>query len=183
MAYTSLELETTVLEADDALSFKIWDNSTGWNDEEETTDVAVLTVIHSVYGTIELDIIGADYAAYLSDDGLEVTLEDLGLDDEDFFVDGYYQIKLTLSNDSSVTEEEYTNHQAFLSHNRSKARKVASKLTYPDMDYTANYEAFLLIALMAGAEEQVSTGDITRFSETMEMINEIFEKYEIDDVF
>ena len=194
MAYTSLNLKTSIVEADDALNFKIWDDSTGWVGEEYTTWGAKLTLIHSIYGTKTFDIIvGIDrtrFDDYLSNDGLEISLSDLGIDDG-FFVDGYYQVKLELTNDDWVTKAEYINNQAFLAHSRCMARKLASKLSRVDfLDdvskvkyFIENFEAYTLFMLFFGAEDQVSTGKVAEFEATTDLMNAIFTKYEISECF
>lgn len=194
MSYTSLNLKTSVLESDDALNFKVWDDSTGWNDEQYTTWGAKLTLIHETYGTKTMNIIeGVDrtkFDEYLSDDGLEVSLADLGIDD-DFFTDGYYQVIVELTNDDWVTSKEYTNRQAFLAHSRCMARKIGGKLNDIDLlnntkelqCFIENFEAYTLFMLFSGAEDQISEGRLTEFSNTMDLINDLFTKYEIEECF
>ena len=198
MAYTSFTPEFRVTEAQDATAFKVWDKST-WTGESGLTTWCVLRLYHyAVDGTItqyddyEL-IVGADttrFDEYLSDDGHTVEITDLyiaGVAAGDRFEDGYYVVRILYSDGSYATGSEpyYDNVQAFLAKARCKARKLPVKLSWPLTDEVIriNFDIFLIRMYVDSAEDSADLGKQTEFRKIMDLVNNIFSYYSIEECF
>jgi hypothetical protein len=196
MAYTDLTLKTRIQEGQDAESFKIWDEST-WNGESGNTTIAYVTVffINDNEETIEYDpyylIVGGDqtkWDEYLSRDGHIVKLEDLtigGASAGTKFEDGYYVIRLTVSDGTYAAGEEpkYDNSQAFLAKNRCMKRKMPAKLLgWPLTDdyIRKNWDIFLQGLYLESAENAVDLAKKVQFRKFMAEIKAMFNYYEIE---
>jgi len=198
MAYTSFTPETRLVEAQDATSFKIWDQST-WNGESALTSFCVVRVFfYAVDGTVtEYDdyelISGVDttkYDEYLDIDGHEIEIDDLtisGASAEERFVDGYYVIRTVYSDGSYAVGSEpyYDNTQAFLAKNRCKARKLPVKLTWPltDAVQEKNRDIQLQRMYLDAAEDAADLGKLNEYRNFIDLIDNIFAYYAIAECF
>ena len=201
MAYTDFTPEFRVQEAQDAMSFRIWDESV-WNGESDNTTEAdvYLSYYDSDGNLIEYDvyplIVGANkdkFNEYLDQDGHIIELTDLaigGIDqaDDERFADGYFIVKIVY-NDGSYSvgsEPYYENHQAFLAKARCKARKLPiNLLSWPltDAMRIKNFNIYEQRMYLEAAEDSVDLGKRTEFNNFMSVINEIFDYYSIDECF
>jgi len=197
MAYTDLTLETRIQEAQDAESFRIWDQSV-WNGEEDSTTSAWLVVffINDDEETITFDsyplISGADktkFNEFLSIDGHTIDIADLAIDGEavgEKFEDGYYIVRLVVSEGSyaSGNEPMYDNAQAFLAKNRCMKRKMPAKLlSWPltDETYRKNRDIFLQGFYLESAENAVDLGKKVQFRKFMAVIKSMYNYYGIEN--
>lgn len=198
MAYADFTPDFRVIEAQDATSFKINDESE-WNGESGITTICIVRIFHYLAdGTInQFDdyplIVGADktkFNEYLDIDGHIIELSDLtigGAAPAERFVDGYYVIRIVYSDGTYAVGSEpyYDNVQAFLAKARCKARKMPALLTWPltrEM-YELNRNIFLLRMFLDAAEDQADLGKEVQFRDTIELINLMFSAYSIDECF
>jgi hypothetical protein len=197
MAYTDLTLETHVQEAQDAESYKVWDESI-WNGESgNTTDAwIILFFINDNEETIEFDpyylISGADttkFDEYLDRDGHIIYTSDMTLNGNPVDLkleDGYYVVRVVVSDGTydSGAEPFYDNSQAFLAKNRCMKRKMPAKLlTWPMTDavYRKNRDIFLQGLYLESAENAVDLGKKSQFREFMAAIKAMFNYYSIEE--
>jgi len=198
MAYTNFTPDFRLMEAQDATAFRIWDEST-WNGESGSTTFCVVRITHydvdgvtTEYDDYELITGGVTtkFDEYLDIDGHIVEITDLTIDGvaaDDRFIDGYYLIKIVYSEGSydAGSEPYYDNIQAFLAKARCKARKLPNKLSWPITDavYEINRDIFLLRMFLDAAEDSADLGKETEYRNTIDLINNIFSYYEIDECF
>lgn len=198
MSYTSFTAETRVAEAQDATGFRIWDNST-WNGESAITTYCVIKILlYLVDGSIiEYDdyelITGADttkFDEYLDIDGHTIETSDLTVDGvaaDERFVDGYYVIRTVYSDGTYVSGSEpyYDNVQAFLAKARCKARKLPTKLSWPMTDavYLINRDIFLLRMYLDAAEDAADLGKENQFRNLINIVDNIYSSYAIENCF
>lgn len=197
MAYTDFTPETHVQEAQDAESFKVWDESI-WNGESGLTTLCwvELFFINDDEETIQYDnyplISGADttkFDEYLDRDGHIIAIADITLDGApigDKFEDGYYVVRVVYSDGTYATGSEplYDNSQAFLAKNRCMKRKMPSKLlSWPltDEKYRINRDIFLQGLYLESAENAVDLGKKTQFREFMAAIKAMYNYYGIEE--
>lgn len=196
MAYTDFSPETHVQEAQDAMGFKIWDESI-WNGESGITTECYVTVffINDDEETIEYDsyhlIVGIDktkYDEYLDRDGHIIDLTDLTIDGvaaPERFEDGYYVVRVTYSDGTYVagTEPYYDNTQAFLAKNRCMKRKMGVKLSWPMTDeiYRINRDIFLQGLYLEIGENAVDLGKKIQFREIMALVKAMFNHYSMEE--
>jgi len=196
MAYTDFSPKTLLQEAQDALGFKIWDDST-WNGESAATTICFVTIyyIDGDEVTIQYDpyylIVGANkdkYDEYLTRDGHIINCEDLTIDGAaapEKFMDGYYVIRVTYDEGSygEGSQPYFDNNQAFLAKNRCMTRKLAVLLTWPltDAMYRMNRDIFLLKMYLEVAENAVDIGKTVQFRTLMAAILAMFNYYEIEE--
>lgn len=198
MAYTNFTSDFRLMEAQDATAFRIWDMST-WNGESGITTECIVRVTHydvdgntTVYDDYPL-IDGADttkFDQYIDIDGHTVELSDLtinGAEPPERFIDGYYIIRIVYSDGSYAVGSEpyYDNIQAFLAKARCKARKMPNKLSWPMTRevYEINRDIFLLRMYLDSAEDSADLGKENEYRNTIELINNIFSYYAIDECF
>jgi hypothetical protein len=199
MAYTNFTPKTHVQEAQDAQSFKIWDES-AWNGESALTTICYVTLffINDSEVTIEYDpyplISGVDtakYLEYLDRDGHIIDIADLtigGAAAAARFEDGYYIARVTYSEGSYAVGSEpyYDNNQAFLAHNRCMKRKMPAKLLswsvpITDLVYQKNRDIFLQGLYLESAENAVDLGKKVQFRSFMASVKAMFNYYEIEE--
>lgn len=196
MAYTDFTPETRLQEAQDATCFRIWDESV-WNGESDNTTEAKVVIFfldadgnETQYDNYNL-ITGADktkFNEYLTRDGHIINIADLtigGIAAGVRFTDGYYIIR-TYYNDGSYSEAatpSYDNPQAFLAKSRCMSRKLPAKLSWPltTEQYQINRDIFQQRAYLEAAENSADLGKMTQFQKFMEIINEIFSNYNIEN--
>lgn len=198
MAYADFTPEFRVQEAQDATAFRLWDSST-WNGESGITTFCVVRLFFvAVDGTItaydDYELIsGADttkFDEYISIDGHTVEITDLtigGAAAEERFEDGYYIVRIVYSDGTYAVGSEpyYDNTQAFLAKARCKARKLPVKLTWPLTDgmYEINRDIFMQSMYLGAAEDSVDLGKENEYRNFMDLINNIFSYYAIDECF
>ena len=198
MAYANFVPETRLPEGQDATALRIWDLST-WNGESSKTSFCVVRIFYyEVDGTIiEYDdyelITGADktkFNEYLDTDGHTIETSDLtisGVAAAERFVDGYYVIRVVYSDGTYVwnTEPYYDNVQAFLAKARCKARKLPTKLSWPMTDavYLANRDIFLLRMYLDAAEDAADLGKENEFRNLINLIDNLYSTYSLDECF
>jgi len=197
MAYTAFTPTTHIQEAQDAKSFKIWDEST-WTNESNLTTVCnvILSFINDDEQVIEYDpyplIIGADitrFNEYLDRDGHIINASDLtigGVAAPERLEDGFYVIK-TIYSDGTYQEDQepsYENEQAFLAKNRMMKRKMAVLLTWPLTDklYRKNRDIFMQGLYLESAENAADLGKKVQFRSIMATVKGMFNYYEIEEV-
>ena len=146
MAFTAeLSVDTKIEEAQDGMGFKIFDQSTyGTGDLVKITSALIsIKYINDDEEEIEYDDI--DLGAYSSADYLEFqsiaghlietsSLHIDGVDVDEVFPDGYYEITLKLNDGSygAGAEPNYKNTQAFLATFRAMRRTMPPELfTWP----------------------------------------------------
>lgn len=199
MAYTDFTSKTRIQEAQDAMSFKIWDEST-WNGESGITTAADVYIffINDDEETIEYDvyplIVGANtdkFDEYLDSDGHEILLTDLtigGSAAPERFEDGYYIIRVVYNDGTygAGSEPYYDNNQAFLAKSRCMKRKMPAKLlTWPITDDVRrkNWDIYLVGLYLESAEDAVDLGKKVEFRILMALFKGIFDHYEITECF
>ena len=202
MAYADFTPEFRLMEGQDATQFRIWDMGI-WNGESGLTTFCVLRMFHyDVNGIItEYDdyplITGGDttrFDQFIDIDGHIVNITDLTIDGipvttviGDRWPDGYYVIRLLFSDGSYAVGSEpyYDNLQAFLAKARCKARKLPAKLSWPMTDavYEMNRDIFLLKMYLDSAEDSADLGKENEYRNFIELINNIFSYYAIDECF
>lgn len=198
MAYTDFTPEFRLMEGQDATEFRIWDMSI-WNGESGLTTYCVLRMFHyDVDGNVtEYDdyplISGADttkFDEYIDIDGHIVSIDDMTIDGAsagERWEDGYYVVRIVYSDGSYAVGSEpyYDNLQAFLAKARCKARKLPIKLSWPMTDavYEINRDIFLLRMYLDAAEDSADLGKENEYRNFIELINNIFSYYAIDECF
>lgn len=197
MAYADFTPETHVQEAQDAESFKVWDESV-WNGESGITTLCWIELffINDDEETIQYDdyllIDGGDdskYLEYLDRDGHIVPIADILLNGQpigDKFEDGYYVVRVVYSDGTYALGSEplYDNAQAFLAKNRCMKRKMPAKLlSWPLTDemYRINRDIFLQGLYLESAENAVDLGKKTQFREFMAAIKAMYNNYAIEN--
>lgn len=197
MAYADFTPETHVQEAQDAESFKVWDESI-WNGESGITTLCwvELFFINDDEETIQYDnyplISGGDFTKfneYLDRDGHIIAIADITLDGApigDKFEDGYYVVRVVYSDGTYAggSEPLYDNSQAFLAKNRCMKRKMPAKLlSWPltDEKYRTNRDIFLQGLYLESAENAVDLGKKTQFREFMAAIKSMYNYYGIEE--
>ena len=195
MAYTDFSPKTIVQEAQDALGFKIWDESE-WNGESDITTICFVTIffINDDEETIEYDpyelIVGIDktrFSEYLDRDGHIIDIADLKIDGvaaPGRLEDGYYVIRVTY-NDGTYqvgSEPYYDNAQAFLAKNRCMKRKMAVLLIWPltDAGYRLNHDIFLQGLYLEVGENAVDLGKKVQFRTIMALVKAVLNNYQIE---
>ena len=198
MAYTDFTPDFRLMEAQDATAFRIWDMSI-WNGESGLTTECIVKVVYydvdgntTVYDDYPL-ISGADttkFDEYIDIDGHIVELADLtinGEEPDERFIDGYYIITITYNDGtySAGSEPYYDNIQAFLAKARCKARKLPAKLSWPMTDavYEINRDIFLLRMYLDAAEDSADLGKENEYRNFINLINNIYSYYAIDECF
>lgn len=198
MAYTNFTPETRVAEAQDATAFKIWDQST-WSGESALTTFCVVSVsFYAVDGTVTVYddyelITGADktkFNEYLDLDGHTVEVAVLtasGVAVGERFVDGYYTIRVYYDDGTygAGNRPYYTNVQAFLAKARCKARKLPTKLEWPisTTQREINLDIFQLRMYLDAAEDAADLGKQDEYRNLIDLINNIYSTYAIDECF
>lgn len=199
MAYTSFEPKTRVQEAQDAMGFRIWDESI-WAGESGITTTADVFIffINDDEVTVEYDvyplIVGAvttKFDEYLSTDGHIINLVDLTIDGAaapERFEDGYYVIRIVYNDGTypAGTEPYYDNVQSFLAKARCMKRKMPAKmLVWPIDDETRrkNWDIYLVGLYLEAAEDAADLGKKVEFRRFMALFKAIFDFYEISECF
>lgn len=197
MAYTNFTPQTHVQEAQDAESFKVWDESTWTGESASTTACWVeLFFINDDEETIQYDdyllIDGGDdskYLEYLDRDGHIIAIADIMLDGVpigDKFEDGYYVVRVVYTDGSypAGSEPLFDNSQAFLAKNRCMKRKMPAKLlSWPLTDelYRVNRDIFMQGLYLESAENSVDLGKKVQFREFMAAIKAMYNYYGIEN--
>jgi hypothetical protein len=198
MAYSAFTPETEIQEAQDATALRIWDKSI-WTGESGNTTFCEVRITHydvddvaTEYDPYEL-ITGVDttkFDEYLSDDGHIIEIADLTIDSlsaGERFEDGYYLIKVVYSEGSYAEDLKpyYDNTQAFLAKARCKARKLPTKLSWPltDVMYRINRDIFSMSMYLQAAEDAADLGKESQYRTLIDIINNIFDTYEIESCF
>lgn len=197
MAYTNFTPATRIQEAQDAMGFKIWDDST-WNGEEAITTDCYVSIFHvdDDENTIQYDdyplINGADktkFNEYLSIDGHIINTSDLTIDGAaapERFEDGYYVIRVVYTDGTYSTGSEpyYDNVQAFLAKYRCMKRKMpAAVMTWPlgDEEFKIHQDIFLLGLYLEAAENAVDLSKKEQFREFIALIRAMFDYYNTEN--
>jgi hypothetical protein len=138
-------------------------------------------------------IVGANtdkFDEFIDIDGHIVDIADMtigGASAGDRWEDGYYVIRMLFSDGSYPVGSEpyYDNLQAFLAKARCKARKLPAKLSWPMTDavYEINRDIFLLRMYLDSAEDSADLGKENEYRNFIELINNIFSYYAIDECF
>jgi hypothetical protein len=192
-----VSLLTVVQESQDALSLRIWDESTWDGESGDVTDAILRIQYYDSDGVLQsfddLNIL-ADLADFLDrQDGLVINIADLTMGSltlPDKFVDGYYIVTLFVTDGTygafhEDTWPHYHNNYACLSKARFMTRKIPGKiLTWPMTKQVQedNLNIMLHRMYLDSAELAASTENWYEFNTFMELINEVFTYFEIESV-
>lgn len=190
MAFTNFIPQTRVQESQIADGFKIWDESQ-WSGEEALCTEAYIEVTYK----------GVTYDPYLLIDGVDRTKFNEYLDYNeghtvpvadivsggqpigDRFTDGLYYIKTTYNDGTypAGSEPTYTNIEAFLASARCKARKLPTMLTWPftEEEYNKSRDIYLQRMFLEAAEDSADLGKYVEFENILDLMNAIFDNYNI----
>lgn len=193
MAFTAFTPKTRTQEAQDARSFKIWDESVWTGEEALCTSAIVQVSYYDLYGVLQTSleyslISGLDrtkFDEYLSRDGHEIDVTDL-FPELVRFPDGYYIIRVTYNDGTYVAPNEpyYDDHQAFLAKVRCMSRKMPLVvLPWPEMDRTVILDTHKVTLLLDSAEDAADLGKRNLFDRLVRTLNRIFDQYAITECF
>lgn len=202
MAFADLTLATTVQESQDAMQLKIWDAST-WNGESGIVTEA--KVVIEYYDSDNLlvsfdpyELIAGGVKTKFNEfldrsDGHVIELADLliaGVAPTNIrFTDGYFVVTLHVTDGTyglyaAGGWPKYANNQAFLAKNRFMARKMSKAiLAWPMTDAVriANKDMFLQRMYLDAAEDAADNGNLTEFLVFINLINAVFNVYNIEE--
>ena len=196
MPFTNFTPKTRTQEAQDAKSFRIWDESV-WSAESHLCDSAVLQVsYYDTFGVLKVSLeydlitggVGGDktkFNEYLSSDGHKIEIADL-FASLTRFPDGYYIIRVTYNDGTYVAPNEpyYDDHQAFLAKVRCMSRKMPLVvLPWPEMNKEEILDTHKVTLLLDAAEDSADLGKRMLFDRLIRTLNRIFDQYSITECF
>lgn len=197
MAFTDFTPGTRIVLAQDAMDFRIYDDSV-WNGESGLCTSAIVTIRH-----IDDDEVAIDYDAYdlipggvttkfdeyLSTDGHLIEIANLTIDGvaaADRFPDGYYEITVTYDDGSYApgSEPYYKNTQAFLAKYRCMKRTMpALLLTWPITDIVRrkNDDIYTLGLYLDAAEYAADLEKKVEFRKFIALIRSLVDYYAVPE--
>jgi hypothetical protein len=185
----SLVLKTRIELSANAVSFKIYDISTGWGTDGDPLSSAiqnaVLVIDSDRYDAVFYDLYGAAGAIwneFLSSDGHEVLIAGV-YPTLSGFPDDYYSCRLVINSDGSALYDangvieanvdfSYDNTQGFLAYAREAQRKLPLPLDWDNFDWNENRKIYKIALITDGAEADANQGNITRFKAKMNYVSE-----------
>ena len=178
------ELKTTVIESSDGSKFNIKDATTGWGDDYDKANIthAVINISGpQLSADIDKTLTSGEITSLLSDDGLNITAEELGIGE--YFSDGYYEIRLTLTIlVGSPFTDYYINKKGFIEQHRNRVFDMTETIQYPLDNYESELDKIIAALLLESAEAAADRGSYTRFQYIIDKINVIFENYNLESL-
>ena len=183
----SFTLDYIIEPAQDGTEFKIIDRS-NWDDTDAPSNdpstyssksIELYNDSNSLIGSRDLS--NTEFNAYLSNDGLEVTTDMLANYDEDYFVDGYYEIKLSFT-DSGGTTYDNRKPQGFLAFARLRAKRLPLLQEAERLDYVKNEDTYSINIYLTCAEYSAELGLKDQFIFYMNWINKKLNTYNIKTI-
>lgn len=191
-------LAIAVEEYSNATKFKLYDR-TDWATFDETkVNEVILTVTYdstdytlTLYDEGVVDLLGIDGGTFINLCGdavnsyYDVNPEDItdvsgnGLDD-DYFPDGYYEIKLDVDHDDEGAMT-VTNTEGFLAEAYCKATQLPFELDIDDLDFEESRLQFLVIAMLDAAVRAAELSRYTDFDEIVTTINSFYSARSLTD--
>lgn len=186
----SLVLQNNIDLSANAVSFKIYDTSTGWGTDGDPASSAIaaakLVITSPLNDVVYYDIFTSPkWNEYLSNDGHTVLVGAV-YPTLTGFPDDYYSIRLIVNTDGAALTQtingvisvieanvdfSYDNTQGFMAYIREAARKLPLPLDYDNFDYEENRHIYKMYILLDGAEADANQGNITRFQNKMEYVS------------
>lgn len=192
MAFTPrLRIKTQTREAQDAKSFRIWDETIWETNDPDDVTTAVISIKY--YDTFGMEQQAQDYILledggdttkwdeYMSRDGVKIDVGDV-LPEQERFIDGYYIIRLTVTDEVVPTPNTryYDDHQAFLAKLRCMSRKMPhAVIDWPEYDRTKLLDTHVLTLLLDSAEDAADLGKRRLFERIVRTLNRVFDHYQI----
>ncbi len=193
MAFSNFLPAIRTQQAQNARSFKIWDESIWVGQQVRCTSAIVQVSYYDQYGILRNSlryplIIGANrirFNEYLGRDGHEINVNNL------YpllvrFPDGYYIIRITFNDGTYVAPNEpfFDDHQAFLAKIRCMSRKMPLVvLPWPDMNREKILDTHKVTLLLSAAEDAADLGKRMLFDRLIRTLNRIFDRYSITECF
>lgn len=182
----ALVFKTTVIESEDATSFKIKDASTGWGTDGDPLSSAIQKAVIGITGQhlsspVYIDITD-NWDDFLSSDGYEILAALINID-WNAFPDGYYEIKMYINTDGAEiivngdvvdanVDFSYLNSQGFMVWARNYWRKLPVNLDFDNFDYAENRSLFLLKGLIESSESLGAVGRSYDFLKVQQTVSE-----------
>jgi hypothetical protein len=186
----SLELKTTVIISQDAVSFRIKDASTGWGTGGDPASGAIQKAVLGITGqhldaAVYIDITSS-WADFLSADGKTILAAEV-LATWLAFPDGYYEIKLYINTDGQEiivngavvdgnVDFSYLNTQGFMVWARNLWRRLPTTLDLDNFDYLENRKIYMIRAFIESCE---SAGAVARSNDFINMQRTIASEFNL----
>jgi len=178
----------TVEESYEADSIRLTDDSEDWGADQANVTALDMTIQFPDGSVYTYDIFNASgkWAAFVQE-GCVITLTELAVANptltDTAFDDGVYIITLEINDGtySAPSIPSYVNYKGFLAKNWQRYRFVPTKIPLTN-NYIEVRELYQLAMYLDAADAAADAGELTRFSDFIEMCTELFEKYEIEEV-
>lgn len=191
-----MALAIYVVEADDASSFKLYDQSTWTAYDHDKLTAAVLTVVydgttytHNVLAHLgggptlgsasSVNMVGESLTSYYTVSPADLLNGSTPLNDN-YFPDGYYEITLEVTYDSSDLTDTTT--QGFLSEGYLMASQLPLQIDIENFDYEENRLQFLAIALYQSAKWAGELGRENSLTTITDKLNSFLDARSISSV-
>ena len=176
-------LSNVINESLDGSSFNIRDNTTGWGETYAKSNITAAVIAISspeLEEDITLTMTSSQLFSFFTNDGLDITADELGIGA--YFTDGYYEIKLTLTLDVAPSTDYYINKKGFLQEHRNRVIDMCEDLEYPVDDYSKHNDKIIASLLLESAQAAADKGDDTTFQYIINKVNAVFSNYQLDEL-